>query len=315
VVVWNKFQKIPVLIKEGIKKYEIDFSQTVKETIPISQPLIEQDEILEFKADKYSVYEGELTTINWKVKGAGKIHISNMGDVHERTGTKKVVLNNTTDYVLTVGAMNRSFTIHVQPKPASIPQAAIAAKTIVSIPSAFVNVRPVSRIKKRIVWTTFVAVLLTVASFYFIQSISENKPKKISAAEAHVAPPKETLFSQSGIMSFLTQLYSSYNERDLNSIMSYYTSPMREYYNSTLLTNDSLSTVIKNLFILPTYYQCTPDFKTLVFQPLGKNCKVIITINEKVKPGRNRKTNAYTTTIEYLIDPSYKIISEKSVTK
>ncbi|MGN6402159.1 MAG: hypothetical protein ACTHMD_16995, partial [Flavisolibacter sp.] len=116
VEVLNDTEKTPVPITEKNAVYEIDFSKKEKETVPPPPP-VEQDEILEFRADKYNIEEGELTTINWNVKGEGKIHISNLGDVAEKRGTQKVVLNHTTNYVLTVGSKNRSLTINVQPRP------------------------------------------------------------------------------------------------------------------------------------------------------------------------------------------------------
>jgi polyphosphate kinase len=94
--------------------------------------------------------------------------------------------------------------------------------------------------------------------------------------------------------------------------MSNYSPVVNEYYDSKSLTKDSLTSIVKNLFIIPASYNCTPDFKTLIVQPQDQNCKVIITINEKLKSDNNSSTDNYTTTIEYLLDPSYKIISEKS---
>jgi hypothetical protein len=313
VVVVNEEERIPVPVNEKTRTYEFDFSQKIKENIP-SPPPVEQDEIIEFRADKYTVQEGELATINWKVKGDGKIHISNMGEVAEKVGTKKVVLKNTTDYVLTIGSRNRSLTINVQPRSQPIPD---QRYTVMEEPKPVVPFYPVEkepvtpRQNNKILLVVLLLMAVVAIGFFAFNYLSKKKDNTISTKET-TTPPKGPLFTQSSVTSFLSGLYNAYNDRELASIMSNYAPLVNEYYDSKSLTKDSLTSVVKNLFITPVSYHCIPDFKTLVVQPGEQNCKVIITINEKLKSDNNSSTDNYTTTIEYLLDPSYKIISEKT---
>ena len=320
VVVINEGERTPVLITERLNIYEIDFSPKPKEE---NKPVIEPDEIIEFKADKYIIQAGELATLNWKVKGDGKIHISNMGDVAEKAGTKRVVLNNTTDYILTIGSQNQSLTINVQPKPAAVPRVVPGNVKKPPLPVYTFSRKDTARpgAKDRILRIALVLIGATVAGLatfhFFFQNKSLNNKAIVTAAASNTvlnAPTeKAPLFTQSGITSFLNDLYKAYNSRDLSSIMKHYASSINEYYDSRIVTKDSLSRIIHNLFITPASYGCTPDFKTLVAQPDGQKCRVVITIHEKLKSDNNTATENYTTTIEYVIDRSYKIISEKNL--
>lgn len=318
VTVWHEEESVPVLLKEGTRTYEINLPQKIKEPIPAPPP-VEPDEIIEFGADKYTVQEGELATINWKVKGNGRIHISHMGEVHEKVGAKKVVLKNTTNYVLTIGSRNRSLTIQVQPKPIPIQQPAVTQPKPVAADYPAIEKEPaVQRSNTKLLQVVLLLIAAIAVSFFAFNYISGSKGTAVKNTEAsttaaanaasHTAP----LFTQSGVTSFLNGLYGAYNTRNLSSIMRHYAPTVKEYYDSKSLTKDSLTSVIKNLFIVPAYYNCAPDFKTLIVQPQDQNCKVVITINEKLKDDVNSRTDSYTTTIEYLLDPSYKIISEKN---
>jgi hypothetical protein len=313
----NGSEKTLVPITEKKAVYEIDFPK--KETVPPPPP-VEQDEILEFRADKYNIEEGELTTINWNVKGQGKIHISNLGDVAEKRGTQKVVLNHTTNYVLTVGSKNRSLTINVQPRPKPViiqPVVPVQEKpaTIIeeekpAAPAVEINRRSRNTPLKIVI---ALAVLVTISFFAFNYLSGKKSDTVVNSISTNTKPADAPLFTTSSVTSFLNGLYNSYNDRNLNSIMSNYSSSVNEYYDSREVNKDSLSTIIKSLFITPSFYNCTPDFKTLTVQPQGKNCKAVITIHEKLKNNHSSKTENYTTTIEYLLSPSYKIISEKSI--
>lgn len=319
VEVLNDSEKKLVPITEKNIIYEIDFSKKEKEAIPPPPP-VEQDEILEFRADKYNIEEGELTTINWNVKGEGKIHISNLGDVAEKRGTQKVVLNHTTNYVLTVGSKNRSLTINVQPRPKPViiqPAVAVQEKPVTIAVEEKKSTAPAVDIKRPSKNTPLKVIIalgmLVVASFFAFNYFSGKKSNTVvNSIATNTKPAEAPLFSASAVTSFLNGLYNAYNNRDLNAIMSNYAGSINEYYDSGNVSKDSLNTIIKNLFITPTYYNCAPDFKTLNIQPQGKNCKAVITIHEKLRNNGNSKTENYTTTIEYLLDPSYKIISEKS---
>ena len=319
VAILDEGERTPVLLREGTRTYEINLPQKIKEPVPAPPP-VEQDEIIEFRADKYTVQEGELATINWKVKGNGKIHISHLGEVHEKAGTKKVVLNHTTDYVLTIGSSNRSLTIYVQPKPIHVQRPAVVTppEPVAAVYSAIEKEPAVQRSNAKILQVVLLLIAAIAISFFAFNYISGSKGADVKNTEASITPPVNTtspkgpLFTQSGVTSFLNGLYDAYNNRNLSSIMSHYAPTVKEYYDSKSLTKDSLTSVIKNLFIVPASYNCTPDFKTLIVQPQDQHCKVVITINEKLKDDNNSRTDSYTTTIEYLLDPSYKILSEKN---
>lgn len=320
VVVVNEGERTPVLITERSAIYEIDFSQKSKEVVPPPPP-VEQDEIIEFRADKYTVQEGEPATINWNVRGSGRIHISNMGDVEEKIGAKNVVLKNTTDYVLTVGSKNRSLTINVQPRPVPVPRPAVVerertAPPVYTFPK---KQRGTRRINDKILPSVLILIVLVAGGFFAFRHITKNsRPEtatEIKRAAPNASPGKAAsptpLFTQSSISSFLNGLYNAYNERNLSAILGNYASSVHEYYESGALSKDSLSRIINTLFIAPAYYSCTPDFRTLTVQPQDQKCRVVITINEKLKNEETGSTDNYTTTIEYWLDPSYKIISEK----
>ncbi|HJW18237.1 MAG TPA: hypothetical protein VJ499_13995, partial [Flavisolibacter sp.] len=321
VTIQNGLKKTNVPIQEGKKVYEFDFTDTELNT---STQVQEQDEILEFNADRYHIREGELATINWKVKGNSRIHISNMGDVAEKTGTKKVALRNTTDYVLTIGSKNRSLTINVQPKPEPIISQAPTSfiETQQETQQPFAIPTTVSKSKKNYQWKTgaFVFVLVLAISFLVFNYISGNKNNSLvpsstlTTASVPTKPlTKPVSFTKSKVTSLLENLYASYNKRDIQSIMSFYTPVINEYYSSGQIHKDSLQNLINDLFITPASYKCTPDFSSLIIRPGDNTCQVIITINEKLKKKRRSRTENYNTTIKYTIDPSFKIMAERTV--
>ena len=318
VEVINGSQKTRVPILEGKRIYEIDF--IVKEIQP-PNPIVEQDEILEFNADRYTIQEGELATINWKVKGNSRIHISNMGDIFEKTGTKKVVLRNTTDYVLTIGSKNRSLTINVQPearqKASFIPP---TVTEIENVDDSDATIKPDQR--KTIPWKAgaliFAFVLATSFLLFNYFSNSKNIPQVASSTNAGVKPTlphaaKPILFTKAKVTNMLEKLYAAYNQRDLPSIMSFYAPTVNEYYSSALLSKDSLQTLINDLFITPASYKCTPNFSSMTIQPGEQTCTVTITINEKLKKNRRSRTENYNTTINYTLSPTLQIVAEKNV--
>lgn len=310
VEVVHEGERALVPVTESQTSFELDFSHKQRETIA---PSIEKDEILEFRPDKYAIEEGELTTINWKVQGPGKIHIHPLGEVAEKTGTQRVVLNRTTDYVLTIGSQNRSFTIQVHPRPLPVmPQPAAAPAEYINPTTA--PALPEKRsatsppLLKLMIFLAFIAVVgLLVFHFTTRRNVSAGPPQP-----ATVSSSPSTVFSTATVTKFLSGLYLSYNSRNLSSIMKHYGTSLNAYYDSGAMGRDSLSTVIKNLFIAPAFYNCKPDFSTLVVEQQGANCKATITIHEKLKNVANAPTENYNTRIEYILDPSFRIISEKS---
>lgn len=87
---------------------------------------------------------------------------------------------------------------------------------------------------------------------------------------------------------------------------------IEEYYESGPIRNDSLGTVIRNLFLTPYFYQCRPEFSSMQIRDSANRCMVLITIHETLQKDIGSKKENYDTRIEYELDPSFKIISEKS---
>jgi hypothetical protein len=307
VVVMNDGSKVVIPIYANQHSYELDFS---KKTPP--KP-VEQDEILEFKADKYTVEEGEQATINWRVKGSGKIHISNMGEVQEKTGSKRIALRNTTNYVLTVGEKNRSLTINVQPK------LQVAAAQSISAKEAKPRINPrltVQTVEKKPSAKTYgfivlAIVLLATAYLGYKQISKENTDSETVAQSSPGLQAQPVNFTTASIRTFLDALYTSYNKRDLLLMTNHYATTVQEYYDSKTVSRDSLQSLMKDLFLSPASYRCTPDFSTLQVQPQTDQCKVIITVKESLQTKRGGKIEKFTSRIEYVIDRSYKIVSEK----
>ncbi|MFL5740600.1 MAG: hypothetical protein ACJ75B_10315 [Flavisolibacter sp.] len=291
----------PVGIREEVQSYEIDLSPRQNESI---QTVTEKDKILDFRADKYYVTEDELVTLHWHVHGRGPVVLEPVGEVSEKRGTKKLVLNRTTEYTLRIGDQTESITITVE------------AANKKGEPVKEQNEK--SSKGKKIVLLLGTA-LLAVISYFTINFISSDKVEMpevrqtTSALSTDALSPKASPFTTKEVSSFLQHLYDAYNARNLGSIMSNYASSVDSYYDSRSITRDSLGHIINDLFIQPAYYSCHPDFKTLHIEAAKNSCKAVITIHEKLKSHPHEKTASYTTTIEYSLDPSYKIIAEKTI--
>ncbi len=334
IVVVNEGLITPVRATEDKGLYEFDFTKKKSQPVPVP------DEIIEFSAHKYSVDEDSLATIKWKVSGSSKIHISNIGYVDEKIGSNQMVLKNTTNYVLTVGEKTRQFTIHVQPKPKPKTKPEPAEKTETFLPKTntiFSTLPPVvtqkkpaatampvkpKRIatkeqKKRFsVKGVSIFVIVAALSFFGFRYLSVNKTQQQTGA-ATTPPVANTnaaavTFTDAGVRSFLTGLYQAYNSRKISAIMPHYAGLVTNYYDATAVTRDSLATLINDLFITPALYSCTPDFATMTITPQAESCKIAITIRERLKSNNGSRTENFTTKIEYQLDASYKIISEKT---
>gem|GEM_PF-3443607 len=306
-------EKVKVPINDQIKTYEIGLPK--KE--PVQQPAIEQDEILEFGADRYTITEGDLATINWRVKGNSKIHISNIGEVAEKTGKKRIVLKDTTRYVLSVGSKQRSLTISVDPKPTPvIEKPAAPAETKVPYKRSYSQIKTKkTRSKKPYVLGGLALLVLIIAFFLFryFTNPDTQTAGQYNTADLGNAYNTEPAFSTTTVTTFLDGLYASYNQRDLNGILNHYAPAITEYYDEKNMNKDSLRSVINDLFIAPALYRCRPDYKSLKVEPSENHCKVTITVMEQLKSDEASAEEKYNTTIEYVIDPSFKIISEKNI--
>lgn len=174
--------------------------------------------------------------------------------------------------------------------------------------------------KGRAIAIISVSGVLVFTSVYFAaQNHSAKLPAEILKAQQKPAiPPTEkrlqqpTVFTSANITQFLFQLYQSYNKRDLSSILSNYADSLNQYYEAGSVTKDTLKNIIQNLFIKPAYYECKPDLRTLQFDANGNVCKLTIAITEIIKADKRSKTENYFSTIEYTVDKSFKILSEKN---
>ena len=311
VVIADGNEQVKVPVTPGIFSYEVTLPR--KET-PLPAPPTEADEILEFDADRYTASEGDLATIKWRVKGNGKIHISNIGEVAEKTGRKRVVLNATTNYELTIGSKKRSITIKVQPRPA---EPVTAPPQPVDRPPAEV-LPPQPKARKRWPMLFGLVMILGIAGYAGFRALNnknavatENLPQVNKAQLNPGAGAETTVFTNEKVTDFLKSLYAAYNKRDLVAILNHYAPRLNLYYDSKSVGQDSLISIIDDLFLTPAAYQCTPDFGTLRIEPQEKNCRVTITISEKLRYDNSSSPEQYKSTIEYLVDPQFKILSEK----
>lgn len=187
---------------------------------------------------------------------------------------------------------------------------------------------PVQRNKKtKTIISIAVLAVLIFTSVYFVKqnkavSTSENKvepkreivtPNKVVTPVQQPAAPTEAAFTSANINQFLSQLYASYNKRDLSLILSNYAGNLLQYYDAGAISKEKLSDVISNLFIKPAYYECSPNLQSIQFSPQGDTCRITVTINEIIKADNRSKKEKYSSTIEYTIDRSFKILAEKNV--
>lgn len=187
-----------------------------------------------------------------------------------------------------------------------------------------IDVLPKKRRKKSVITAIIILVsLLSVTAYIAWKNQFQNDVSVLTATskptlklQEPVQTEKEketTVFTSPNIGQFLSQLYQSYNQRNLSAILSNYADSLTQYYDAGSLSKNKLGDVIKDLFITPAYYECKPDLKTLQVQNQGNNCKMTIDINEKVKAYRRSKTENYSSKIEYIIDTSFKITAEKNI--
>jgi hypothetical protein len=306
VEVLNAWEKTPLRINEQVHTYEIDFLKKNKEE-RFALPA-EEAEIVDFSANHYSVPEGGIVSIRWKVKGNGKIHIDPIGDVTEKTGSREFVVNSTTQYELSIGSIKRSFSVHVQPKAR---QKYLRSK-MQTKPEGSSDKESIKKIMR---WVLVICsiIVLAIAAYYLIPEVAG---KKSATADSQLSFPAANtpapMFTVNAVQAFLNGLYDSYNKRDLKEITDHYAEPVGEYYDSKNISRDSLAVIIKNLFISPAYYSCTPDFSSLKVHPDGNACSVGVEITELLQKNPSDKRETFHTKIAYVIDENYRIVSEKS---
>jgi hypothetical protein len=264
-------------------------------------------EIEYFTAGRHIVDEGEQVTLSWKVNGAEKIHISGIGFLQKPSGTRQMALRHTTDFILTAGNHTRSLTIQV--KPRSRPRVAHLVKEQPWLLTFLIR-------KKLYIG---IALILILAAYFIFAGISAKKDSpEITPLSAPVSgetkgPELKSPFSETAVKSFLSGLYQSYNKRDLPAILGYYDDKVQEYYDARSLNRDSLSAIINDLFISPSYYECQPDLKTLQFSEEGQVGTIQVTIIEKLRANQQSPFESFTSRVEYKVNPSLKIISERKI--
>ncbi|MFL5772701.1 MAG: hypothetical protein ACJ75F_06060 [Flavisolibacter sp.] len=306
VEVLDAWERTPLQINEQVQTYEIDLLKKKKEE-RYSSPN-EEPEIVDFSADHYSVMEGGIVSIRWKVKGNGKIHIDPIGDVSEKTGSREFVVNNTMQYELSIGNVKRSFNVHVQPK-AKQKYLRSKMQTKPEMPERDTD----RKVNTRLLVMLSVVVILSIAG-YLVYSQFSGRKENNSANQFSIPPAVTTTpaFSVDAVKDFLNGLYAAYNRRNLNDMVSHYAEPVNEYYDSKSITTDSLSTILKDLFITPVYYSCSPDFSTLKVVLKGDMCSINVQTTEVLQKDANSKRDTFHTKISYVIDKDYRIVSEKT---
>lgn len=173
--------------------------------------------------------------------------------------------------------------------------------------------------KKPIATSIIIALLLVLFGAYFVWAgyLKKNDNKAAITnnpiPQIQKTPEEKVFFTSSNISQFLFQLYQSYNKRDLSSILESYADNVNPYYDAGTVTKNQLGTIIRDLFIKPAYYECNPDLKTLQFNTKGNICKLSVTVHETIKTNGRSKTENYSSKIEYMVDTTFKIQSEKNI--
>ena len=79
------------------------------------------------------------------------------------------------------------------------------------------------------------------------------------------------------------------------------------------LTKNKLGSIIRDLFIKPSFYECQPDLRTLQFTVQDNVCTLNLSIKEKIKADKKSKTEIFSSKVEYVVDRSFKILAEKNL--
>jgi hypothetical protein len=137
--------------------------------------------------------------------------------------------------------------------------------------------------------------------------------EKTSVPQSLPTQKQETVFTSANITQFLFQLYQSYNKRSLQAILTNYADTLHQYYDAGSLTKNKLSDIITNLFIKPAYYECQPDLRTLQFTSQDDSCRLTVSITETIKKDNQSTMENYSSKVEYVINPLFKITAEKNI--
>jgi serine/threonine protein kinase len=307
----------PTLFAAGINGLQKPVIPLIKghEVTPPShekREILESAEIVEFSADRYEVKKGETATLNWKVKGEGKVVISHLGAVTERVGSRRIAPRQSTRYELTIGNLKKAIAIEVMPEPTTV----TGLDSITQTPRRFripeTEKKPaLSKNNSKLAIGAGAIFLLSIMAYMGYQRMKNAQPE-IETSVQTAGMVQQTSFNTASVQNVLRSLYTAYNKRDLASISNHYAPVINAYYDSKEITKDSLTAVIRDLFLAPAAYNCKPQFNTMRLEQENDHCKVYITITEKLQQNRNSRPESYETKIEYVLDSGFKIISEKN---
>jgi hypothetical protein len=217
-----------------------------------------------------------------------------------------------------------------EPKPIAVQKAPILQKKeesrVEATPVRVQKADPAPKKKASVYYLAFAVVLVLAFASFFILGGRKEKVEKATETQSSPAkatkvnpqpqtqtPPQETVFTSTNITQFLFQLYQSYNKRDLDGILSNYTDSVSQYYDTYAVNKTELKGMIKNLFIAPTFYECQPDITTLKITNQGDVCKLVVGVKETIQANKRSKKENFTSTIEYTVNKSFKIFSERNI--
>ncbi len=203
------------------------------------------------------------------------------------------------------------------------PKIKVAQKTVVTNPRLLVQEkvknRSASFSQKNNKQLLFVIAGMIVAAsttaMYLLMQNHATSPQ-IQNSQNHTpttSHKSQTVFTSEKVKGFLSSLYQAYNERDQQSILANYGPQLDQYYDADTVTREKLSGIIRDLFIKPDFYQCEPDFNTLQYREEGDNLIATITIKETIQANPGSGRESYVSKIEYTVNKSYKVISEKNI--
>ena len=166
--------------------------------------------------------------------------------------------------------------------------------------------------KFRLAWWVGSAALLTLIVFLVVRFTGNEAPAFVPAETNIAARSTTAAFNNEGVRAMLDDLYSAYNNRDLDGIIEHYRDPA-DYYDADRLDKAALRKTIRDLFIAPASYRCSANYHSLRLVPAADSCVVMMTISERLRSKPGEAEERYDTKIRYVLDRDYRIISEKSL--
>lgn len=167
-------------------------------------------------------------------------------------------------------------------------------------------------------YTIIILLVVLVAGYFVWANYSRKNDNTVTLnnqtpLQAPQATEQMSFFTSTNISQFLFQLYQSYNKRDLPAILGNYSNNLNRYYDAGAVTKNQLNKIVRDLFIKPVHYECNPDLTTLQYNAKGDSCKITVAVKETIQTNKRAKTENYSSKIEYIVDKTFKIRSEKNV--